>query len=155
MTFSEVSGIITRVDRLQHLTLAFRERSVTVRGQLTGMAMIAVPAVTNPLPFGPGLHATVQILAVIVGFVGALIVFGGMIQRVFLQTAQLSVPHPRTVWFCLVLLDVAFALGAGWSLELVFTRGGDQHLADAVMLGLPAAALGWAAWRARVLWARP
>ena len=170
MTYPDASGIIAHVDHLQHLTVAFREHSPTVRGQLAGIAMIAMPALTQPLPLGGASHATVQILAVIVGSLGALVVFGGLIQRVVLQTTAtdedpdgpaalddvlLAVPHARTVWVGLNLLGLGFILGAAWCLWLVFSHGWHEHLAEVVMFALPAVALGWAAWRARVMWTRP
>jgi hypothetical protein len=159
--------MIATVDRVQLLNRTFREHAPTLRGQLAGIAMIMVPALTNPIPFGRGWHTAIQILAVVVGFAGTLVVFGGLLDRVFLKADDgpgsnradepirlddvlLAMPHARRVWLGTAGLGLVLAVGALWCLVLVFTRSW-EHLADVVMLGLPAAALGWALWRARVL----
>jgi hypothetical protein len=87
VTFQDASGMIARVDRLQHLTQAFREHSPTARGQLAGIALMIVPGLAQAVPFDGALAGMVRILAVLVGFVGVLIVFGGMLQYAYLQLA--------------------------------------------------------------------
>jgi hypothetical protein len=158
VTFQDASGMITRVDRLQHLTQAFREHSPTVRAQLAGIALIIVPGLAQAVPLDGALAGVLRILAVLVGFVGVLVVFGGMLEYAYRQLAApslddvlLAVPYARTVWVCLVLLGLALGIGAAWCLVLVFSRGWDEYLAAALMLALPAATLAWLTWRARAM----
>jgi hypothetical protein len=65
--------------------------------------------------------------------------------------ALLSLPHPRIVWIGLVLLAAALGAGALCCLALLITGHGAQRLPEFLLLGLPACALGWAAWRGRVM----
>lgn len=131
------------------LTQAFREHSPTVRGQLVGVALIVAPAATHPLPLGADLHTAVQVVAVIAGFLGAVIVFGGLALRVLVATPRavlLALPQARAVRNALTGLALVFAAGALWCLVLAVTRGWSAHLAEVLMLGLPAATLGRVAW---------
>jgi hypothetical protein len=139
-------------------TEAFWEQSSTARGQLAGLAMIMVPALTNPLPFGPAMHLTLQTFAVLVGFAGAVIVFGGLVNRVFIQPSGQpldevlpTLPYARTVWWTMLLLTILLVAGVEWRFVLIFTDGWARHLPEVVMLALPALAIGWATWRGRVM----
>jgi hypothetical protein len=155
------------------LVRELRVRSSTGRGQLAGAALIAVPALVNPMPVDGAAHAVVMVLAVAVGVAGAVVVFGGLFQWVFLPSpadggtgddatdpddsrpaareALRTVPHARAVWAGLVVLCVALAAGAGWVLTRAVTDGWADHLPAAVMLALAAGLLGWAAWAARAM----
>src|SRR5690348_14749263 len=88
-------SIIGVVDPLP-LLRTLRAQSSTVRGQLVGAALIAVPALVNPIPLDGAAHATLQVLAIAVGVAGAVVVFGGLFQWVFLpaRTATAPVPAP-------------------------------------------------------------
>ena len=118
------------------------------------MVLIVVPAISNALPLHGAGHTTLQVVAVVVGTVGMVVVFGGLLQRAFLHhrdhddwpvdTALLAVPHARVVWLSLALLTVILLAGAVWCLALV-------HLVDALMLALPDLVLAGATWRARVM----
>jgi hypothetical protein len=153
----EASGIISRVDRLLP-TDAFREWSATAAGQLTGLVLLTLPAVTNPLPLNAVAHAIVQIIAVAAGFVGAVAVFGGLVTRVFLMPGDRSlddllpqIPRGRTAWWALVALVVLLVVGAEWRLVLIFTDDWSTHLPEVLVFLLPAVALGYLAWRTRAL----
>jgi hypothetical protein len=158
VTFPEASGIIAHVYRPQFPAAAFWAHASTVRGQLAGLAMITLPALTDPLPLGRGLHVTVQLLAVMVGVVGAVIVFGGLVNRVFiaptgrpLDDVLPTLPFARRVWLAMVLLTILLAVIAEWRFVLIFTDSWIEHLPEFVLLGLPAGLLGWATWRARTM----
>jgi hypothetical protein len=130
--------------------------------------MLVTPAIAEPLALDGTLRGVVRILAAVVGFAGSALVFGGLIIRVVLRPgraagdeattlddALLAMPHMRAAWLGLALLWLAFTVGAVWCLALAFGHDRDERFADALLLGLPAAALGWAAWRARVMWTAP
>jgi len=140
-----------------------------VRGQLTGAALIAVPALVNPIPLEGAPHAVLQVLAVAVGVAGAVVVFGGLFQWVFLpgrdtaagpeeerpatRDALRAVPHARGVWAGAVVVCAVLAAGALWVLAVVVTDDW-AHLPEALMLALLAVLLGWAVWAARAMWTR-
>jgi hypothetical protein len=144
-------------------------RATTVRGQVAGCLLLLVPAMAHPLP----LPSVVQILAVLAGSTGAVMVFGGLVIRAVLQPAPwgsesrvtdepvplsqalLSVPHHRAVWAALLLLCHLMASGAAWYLIQAFSGDAAGNLANALLLGLPALALGWAVWQARVMRSTP
>ena len=157
------------VDPLLRLLRSLRARSSTVRGQLTGAALIAVPALVNPIPLEGAAHSVLQVLAVAVGAVGAVVVFGGLFQWVFLpredtgagaddarpatRDALRAVPHARGVWAGAVVVCAVLTAGAVWVLALVVTDDW-THLPEALILALPAVLLGWAVWAARAMWTR-
>jgi hypothetical protein len=154
----------------QRVLRSVRERSSTVRGQLVGAALIAVPALVSPVPLDGVAHAVLLVLAVAVGAAGAAVVFGGLFQWVFLPTtdagadpvedgpttrdALRAVPHARGVWAAAVGVCAVLAAGAVWALTLAVTRGWVDHLPAALLLALLAALLSWAAWAARAMWSR-
>lgn len=137
---------------------AFWEWCATPAGQLTGLVLLTVPALTNPLPLAAAAHAIVQLVAVGLGFAGAVVVFGGLVKRVFLMPGDRSlddvlpeIPAGRQVWWGLVALVVLLVVGAEWRLVLIFTDTWSTHLPEVFLLLLPAVALGYLAWRTRVL----
>jgi hypothetical protein len=153
----DASGMISRVSRPIPPD-AFWERSATPGGQLTGLALLTVPAITNPLPLNPVAHALVQILAVVLGLVGAAMVFGGLVNRVFLLPGDRSLddalpdlPNGRALWWALIALIVLLLAGAEWRLVLIFTDEWSTHLPEVLLLVLPAVLLGALAWRTRSL----
>ncbi len=132
-----------------------------MRGQALGLAMLVTPAITHPLPLG-AVHGAVQLLAVIVGSAGMVVVFGGLFLRTFVQPstgtlddALLAVPHTRAAWLGLALSCAVLTIGAVWCLVLAFDHDWAERFANALLLGLPAMVLGAAAWRARVMWTGP
>ena len=157
------------VDPLR-LLRSLRARSSTVRGQLAGAALIAVPALVSPIPVEGAAHSVLLVLAVVVGAAGAVVVFGGLFQWVFLpgedtgadpadarpttRDALRAVPHARGVWVGAVVACAVLTAGAVWVLALAVTGGGAGHVPEALMLALPAVLLGWAAWAARAMWTR-
>jgi hypothetical protein len=147
---------------------SLRAQSSTVRGQLAGAALIAVPALVNPIPLEGAARSVLLVLAVAVGAVGAVVVFGGLFQWVFLpgdtdagpddarpatRDALRAVPHARRVWAVAVVVCAVLAAGAVWVLAVVVTDDW-ARLPEALMLALPAVLLGWAVWAARAMWTR-
>jgi hypothetical protein len=129
-----------------------RARAATPGGQVTGVALILVPAIVHPVPLGSA-DAAVEVLAAVLGVLGALVVFGGLFQWVFVDVGDgvRAVPHVRSLWAGAVLLAAVLAAAAVWRLVLAAGDTG-EHVAEAAMLGLPALALAWAAWAARGVW---
>lgn len=136
---------------------AFSTRARTGPGQILGLVLLVAPAVAHPLPIRGSLYDVVQIIAVVAGVIGMLIVFGGLLIRVIVLPAGddsldgtlLAIPRHRAVWLVLAGLCALFAVGGALALAL----GHDgERFAGGLLLGLPAVALGWAAWRARVMW---
>jgi hypothetical protein len=134
-----------------------RARAATPAGQAVGVALILVPAVVHPVPMGAA-DATVEVLAAVAGALGALVVFGGLFQWVFLTPrpdadgAPPAVPHARAAWAGAVVLAVLLAAAAVWRLVVVLGDEEAGRLSEVVLLGLPAIALAWAAWAARGVW---
>jgi hypothetical protein len=157
------------VDPLRVLR-SLRAQSSTVRGQLAGAALIAVPALVNPIPLEGAARSVLLVLAVAVGAAGAVVVFGGLFQWVFLpggptgaapaearpatRDALRAVPHARRVWVGAVVVCAVLTAGAVWALALAVTGGGADHVPEVLMLAFPAVLLGWAAWAARAMWTR-
>jgi hypothetical protein len=148
-----------------------RARAATPAGQAAGVALILVPAVVHPARLGAA-DAAIEAVAALAGVAGALLVFGGLFQWVFLTprpdpagtdaaaagdaahtggAAPEPVPHARAVWVGAVALAVVLAAGAVWRLVLM-TGDGDAKLAEVLLLGLPAVALAAAAWAGRGVW---
>src|SRR4051812_16839689 len=134
-----------------------RARAATPAGQATGVGLILVPAIVHPVPLGAA-DAAAEVLAAAVGAVGALVVFGGLFQWVFLTPRPdagpaaepdhgpdegsdegpdplPAVPHARALWAGAVLLAVLLAAGAVWRLVLM-AGDGTGDLAEAALLGL-------------------
>ena len=124
--------------------------AATLPGQLTGLVLVLAPAVVHPLGTDGGTRTVVQILAVIGGFAGTLLVFGGMG-----SLYQGSVSHPRTVWSTGLVLAAGLHTGAGACLARELTGGGHQYLPATIMFLLPALALSLLLWLTRASWAQP
>jgi hypothetical protein len=172
VTFRHGSGIITAVPRLPRppfsspvsgpdVSRALR-RAGTPRGQLAGVSLIVVPAVTSALPLGGASRTVVQVVAVLLGTAGMVVVFGGLLQRAVLgrvtddeadpvDAALLAFPHARAAWRSLAALAVLLLAGALWCVGLAFGDDAGTHLTDALMLALPGLVLAAATWRARVM----
>jgi hypothetical protein len=159
-----VLKLLTR-SLLQTSGHALVTRAPTPGGQIAGTLMLLAPAVTHPLPLDGAPHAVVQLVATVVGSLGAVIVFSGLVICAVLRQppsqprprdeALLALPHPRVIWIGLVVVLLLLAGGALWSLARGFGGNPTDRLADALLLGLPAIALGWAAWHSRVMRTAP
>ncbi|MFI7589292.1 hypothetical protein ACIB24_19675 [Spongisporangium articulatum] len=116
----------------------------TPRGQLAGLMLVAVPALVGPLPVDGAARAGVGVLAVLAGTAGAVLVFGGLLTRVYgpaLERLGRGVP---LLW----ALAAALLVAAGVAL-VAGTRGDwDEHAPEVLMFALPAVAAAGAAWRA-------
>jgi len=166
-----------RVSVVSHrLALGFEQVAPTLRGQAAGLVLILLPALAHPLSLG-GADGLLQLLASVLGGVGAVLVFGGMAVRTWLperlagqseddglvpylakqdararDEALADMPGARTAWGALAVLCAGLALFAVVLLVLAFADDGWERLSNAALLGIPAAALAFALWLARVMW---
>ena len=136
--------------------------------QLAGAVLIMVPAIGGASPLTGTTGTGLRVLAVVAGFVGTVLVFGGLLRGLLRRHAHdlrrhahdrraddewaddvlTSIPYARRVWWGVAGLAGVLAVGA--LLALAGAAEGDR-LVSMLLLGLPAGALGWLARRTAVM----